>query len=409
MDLYIYPPTPVSVSVPPIQYEDEFGTITTVTPTDRLPVQDEPTTFLQGPTGNLARQIVQKDTLDANNTAGLPVQIVGADGTEISITAGDINVQTSHSGVNPDSMQIGDGTETLDINTDNEALVHDQDVQDKLDTLSAQVPTTLGQKPMADSLAVTISSDQSAIDVNDIGGSISLPTGAATEAKQDDGITELQAIKGLDFATEASLSSVDTKTPDLGQALAAGSVPVIFTSAQETVLTETKDAVESLATKVGTTGIDVDFQDIGDVATETTLKSISDDQLPATLGAKTAADSLAVTLPTDQGALRIVEQHVRAFNRVDFSVTNVTDASYVAFNTDTGSIAFTKVRIFYAGGEPLYLAIGAAASEIDTVMIPPGADFEIGTLINPNSRLSLKAVNASTTINSGQIIFNWMA
>ncbi len=50
-----------------------------------------------------------------------------------------------------------------------------------------------------------------------------LPTGASTSALQTSG--------------NASLSSIDTKTPALGQALAASSVPVVLTAAQLTTLT----------------------------------------------------------------------------------------------------------------------------------------------------------------------------
>lgn len=53
--------------------------------------------------------------------------------------------------------------------------------------------------------------------------SSALPTGAATAAKQDTGNT--------------SVASIDTKTPALGQALAAASVPVILPAATVTTLT----------------------------------------------------------------------------------------------------------------------------------------------------------------------------
>lgn len=54
-------------------------------------------------------------------------------------------------------------------------------------------------------------------------GTISLPTGAATDA--------------LQTAGNASLASIDLKIPALGQALAAASVPVVLTAAQLTTLT----------------------------------------------------------------------------------------------------------------------------------------------------------------------------
>lgn len=59
--------------------------------------------------------------------------------------------------------------------------------------------------------------------INNISGTISLPTGASTSALQTTG--------------NSSLSSIDTKTPALGQALAAASVPVVLTAAQLITLT----------------------------------------------------------------------------------------------------------------------------------------------------------------------------
>lgn len=80
---------------------------------------------------------------------------------------------------------------------------------------------TLGQKLMATSLPVTLASDQSALAIT--AASLPLPTGASTSALQTTGNT--------------SLSSIDSKTPALGQALAAGSVPVVLTAAQLSTLT----------------------------------------------------------------------------------------------------------------------------------------------------------------------------
>lgn len=59
--------------------------------------------------------------------------------------------------------------------------------------------------------------------INNIAGTISLPTGAATSALQSTG--------------NSSLATIATNTPALGQALAAGSVPVVLTAAQITTLT----------------------------------------------------------------------------------------------------------------------------------------------------------------------------
>lgn len=87
-------------------------------------------------------------------------------------------------------------------------------------------PAETGPQPSADSIPVVIAPDQSPIpvtqsgtwNINDISGTISLPTGAATSAKQTTG--------------NASLASIDGKLNSLGQKDMAGSVPVTMASDQ---------------------------------------------------------------------------------------------------------------------------------------------------------------------------------
>lgn len=67
-------------------------------------------------------------------------------------------------------------------------------------TMSAKLPATLGQKAMSASLAVAIASDQGAVpasqsgtwNINNIAGTVSLPTGAATQTTLAALLTELQ-------------------------------------------------------------------------------------------------------------------------------------------------------------------------------------------------------------------------
>lgn len=89
----------------------------------------------------------------------------------------------------------------------------------------AAAPTYMDQVGGTDgTLARAFSVDTTGkLNVNTISGAISLPTGASTSALQTPGNT--------------SVASIDTKTPALGQALAAGSLPVVLTAAQLTTLT----------------------------------------------------------------------------------------------------------------------------------------------------------------------------
>lgn len=69
------------------------------------------------------------------------------------------------------------------------------------------------------------------------------PVGGATAANQVLEIAQLTAINANTDGVEASLTSIDGKTPALGQALAAASVPVVLTAAQISTLTPQTDAL----------------------------------------------------------------------------------------------------------------------------------------------------------------------
>lgn len=117
-------------------------------------------------------------------------------------------------------------------------------------------------------------------------------TGLATSAKQDTGNT--------------SVASIDTKTPALGQALAAASVPVILPSATITTLTppaaitgfatsalqSTQDASINTLLKPANT-----LAGVTTVSTVTNLSQLGGAAVP--IGAGTEAAAIRVTLPTN--------------------------------------------------------------------------------------------------------------
>jgi len=90
-------------------------------------------------------------------------------------------------------------------------------------------PIQLGQATKANSQPVVLASDSDALPVSS--------TTLATSAKQDTIIGHVDGIEGLLATIDADTGSIDTKTPALGQALAASSVPVVLTAAQVTTLT----------------------------------------------------------------------------------------------------------------------------------------------------------------------------
>jgi hypothetical protein len=87
--------------------------------------------------------------------------------------------------------------------------------------ISGQLPTTLGQKTSANSLSVVLSSDSASV-----GGGIS-------QAQTRDAVSD-----GLDQSVDIEAIKTNTaRLPAQGQALAAASLPVVLTAAQESLLT----------------------------------------------------------------------------------------------------------------------------------------------------------------------------
>lgn len=69
-----------------------------------------------------------------------PLHVQLSDGSvNIGTVNAELEVQLDHTGANPDSVQIGDGVETLAINSDQEALVHDQETHSLLQNIDCRV------------------------------------------------------------------------------------------------------------------------------------------------------------------------------------------------------------------------------------------------------------------------------
>jgi hypothetical protein len=105
-------------------------------------------------------------------------------------------------------------------------------------------------------------------------------------------------------------------------------------------------------------------------------------------------------LPTYQTASPLVHEYL------DFSADNVTDSAYTEIISDSGATRARKMQVFMSSGEPLFLAFGVAASEVEQKFIVPGENLVLDFEVPPNTRLSLRAVNSGVTVNSGQIFIN---
>jgi len=365
------------------------------------------------------------------NTVPMPVKLYGTS-AYVVITAEELNVQMTHTGANPDSLQIGDGTTLADVRvaaaastnvaslyvTDHLANVSLTTLLASLDggarqtrvdiidagpvatevtlaAMSLKLPASLGIKADAASLSVTQSTEDRVVQAAIRTAVESLDNAIAGTEMQVD------IVSAGPIATEVTLASLNAKFGSLGQKASAGSAPVVLSTEQEVILTAIRAAVEIIDNAIAGTEMQVDIVDAGPIATEATLAAQSA-KLPATLGPKVEAASLSVTIATDQGPLNT---NLEVLDFLDAGVldsggttiTSAADLSVVASSVgDTRKILviddigeFMSLRI--NGGAVLcYLPLGGGEVEVS---IPSGTDVALRSETGSDITLGKIAIN----------------
>lgn len=319
---------------------------------------------------------VKKDTVFPSNTVSVPVEVTGASGP-INITAGDLNVQLSDQGPNADVTRIGNGTNQWGINASNEGLIHDTDVKAELVTLN---------------LVDFATEATSASTLSAIGLLAKLTDTQPVSIASTVGLTD----------TELRATPVPVSSNALTDAeLRASAVAVTSNAGTDLNTSALNLEVTQLLIKSNTDKLDVL---LSTRATEATLLAQSA-KLPPTLGTKTSADSLSVTMASNQGAIEVSQpgktKVAQLFN--DYTLTSVTTGAYIQLTASTASSVNT-VEIFDSSGQALILAVGAASLEVDQLYIFPGGNGKIDLAIPASSRISIKAKTA--TANVGFIAIN---
>lgn len=224
----------------------------------------------------------------------------------------------------------------------------------------------------------TVSANQSGTwDINNISGTVSLPTGAATEAT-------LSSIDGKDFATQTTLAQIETNTGDAVTELQ--SLNTAF--AAEDFATQT--TLAQVETNTSNTYNELQIISALDFASETTLNNIYTDtqQIVVNTTALSAVDQLDTPL-------------------LDTSSTNIPASSgspvqvVSSLNSDVKKIVSVEDI-----GEFIGLYTGAPASETLLVVLPLGGG-EIDVSIPGATRISLRAME-NTAISTGKIAINFL-
>lgn len=197
--------------------------------------------------------------------------------------------------------------------------------------------------------------------INDVSGTISLPTGAATSAKQDSQTALLTTIDTDTGSIATSTASIDTKTPALGQAAMAASVPVVIASDQSAI------PITGTATVSGTVA-----------ATQSGTWTVQPGDTPNTVAWK--VDGSAVTQPV---------------------------SGTVTANAGTGTFTTNQVASTTGTFQDGSIAFGALTTSYATV-ITAGGDLKNVTMRNNTNAVVLVSLDsgstAAYTLDSGDAI-----
>lgn len=234
---------------------------------------------------------------------------------------------------------------------------------------------------------VTVSNDSNILatqsgtwNINNISGTVSLPTGAATSANQT--TVGNQTTKINDGTNTAAVKAASTAPAATDPALVVALSPN-GNQAKDSSITGLQ--VTQGSTTSGQSGTLVQ----GAVTTNS----------PSYTTAQTSPLSLNV-----RGGLRsvVVGGDASQIIRNDYSSTNVTTAAYVQLVASTAN-NINRLYIFDSSGQDFVLATGAAASEVDQIAIPPGGiEAPVDLFIPSGTRISIKSKSA--TASSGLLI-----
>jgi len=262
-------------------------------------------------------QVPVTDSATPANVIAMPVKIMSAGGSNINITAGDINIQTTDMGASFDSIRVGDGSGNyIGVNASAEAKVHDADSLAELVLIKASAAAS-ATAAKQDLLLAELQLKADLTETQPVSvASLPLPTGAATEAKQDTGNTSLSSIDAKltsPLSSKISNGTITAEIKPLGTQVASGDNGLVVNS-----------VIHGVTTGGGGSFVDVKVTPSGALTTESTISgtvAISAASLPlptgaatevslasllakfGTLGQKANVGSAPVTLSTEQQAL----------------------------------------------------------------------------------------------------------
>lgn len=237
---------------------------------------------------------------------------------------------------------------TLPLPTGASTAANQTTIATTLSTISGQLPATLGQKTMANSLAVVIASDQSPVAI----------VSATNYAQGSTTAGELGPL--VQGAVTTAAPTYTTATTNPLSLTTAGALRVDGSAVTQPISAVTLPLPTGAATSA--------LQTAGNA----TLTAISG-QLPATLGQKTSANSFAVVLASDQSPISVT-------NSVSATATITSVANTITTGVLLASNPARRGFIIYNDSlTTVFLAFAATASTTAySVKLNSGSEYEPG-------------------------------
>lgn len=340
---------------------------------------------------------VNEDTVTPANNLPLPVKLVGLTG-DVSITADNLNVQLSAAGATPDSVRIGDGTDTALVTAAGELNVIST-AQPGVDIGDVTINNAAGASAVnvqdgGNSLTVdgTVAATQSGTwNVNNISGTISLPTGASTLTEQQTQTTALQLLDDVVASTGAAI-------PSKGYAVSGS------------------DGTNARVLKTNSSGeLQVDVLSQPALSHSSDSVKIGDGTEFASVTASNQLE-VAVTAALPAGTNAIGTVSVATYDVVDFLDTPLLDASSTNIPasastplTVIASLAsrVRKVQAIDTTGKFVGVYADPAGTPVLQFIIGPGSDSTVEVDIPASTVLGVRNME-NATITTGNLVLNLM-
>lgn len=328
---------------------------------------------------NGSTQVIVQDTVTPANNRPLPVILLNSSGEfgsavnpiHVAGLSGTLGQQTM---ANSSPVVIASDQSAVAISAASLPLPTGAATETTLAAMSAKLPASVGAKVSAASLSIVFASDITGFpvtqsgtwNINDITGTVSLPTGAATET---------------------TLASIDSKLNSLGQKASVASVPVVLASDQSSININNISGTVSLPSGA---------------ATETTLAALNNKF--GSIGQHASAGSTSVVIASDQSPVSVTPGVVAAttqdFGSIDFSTLSNSYATIMTLTADRKIIA-----IMNSLDQPVSVSLDAGSTDFcnldgESIVLDLGTS---GMKLNSGAVIQVKYSGSAPTQGSVRV------